>query len=52
MTVKNSDTPRISGSQEPKFKRSQKKLNSDEFRINWNYRKDRLQLAILRAAST
>jgi hypothetical protein len=44
LTAKNSDTPRISG--------SQRKLDSEEFWLNWDYRKDRLQSDILRAGST
>jgi hypothetical protein len=52
LTAKNSDTPRISGSQELRSKGSQIKLDSEEFWINWDYRKARLQSDILRAAST
>jgi hypothetical protein len=43
LTAKNSDTPRISGSQEPTSKGSQTKLDFEESWINWDYRKDRLQ---------
>ena len=52
LTAKNSDTPRISGSQETTIKGSQRKLDSEESWINWDYRKDRLQSDILRTAST
>jgi hypothetical protein len=52
MTAKNSDTHRISGSQEPTSKGSQRKLDSEEFWINWDYRKDSLQSGILRTANT
>jgi hypothetical protein len=44
LTAKNSDIARISG--------SQRKLDSEESRINWDYKKDGLQSDILRAAST
>jgi hypothetical protein len=40
------------GSWDPGITGSQRKLNSEEFRINWDCRKDRLQSDILRAAST
>jgi hypothetical protein len=43
LTAKNSETPRISGSQEPGIAGSQRKLDSEGSRINWNYRNDRLQ---------
>jgi hypothetical protein len=52
LTAKTSDTPRISGSQDPGITESQRKLDSEEFYINQNYRKDRLQSDILREAST
>jgi hypothetical protein len=52
LTAKNSDTPRILGSQEPTIKGSQRNLDSEESLINWDYRKDRLQSDILRAACT
>jgi hypothetical protein len=52
LTDKNSDTPRISGSQEPGIIGSQRKLDSEESWINWDYRKDRLQSDILRTART
>jgi hypothetical protein len=51
LTAKNSDTPRISGSQDPRITGSQRKLDSEVFGINLDYRKDRLQSDILRAAS-
>jgi hypothetical protein len=43
LTAKNSDTLRISGSQDPRITGSQRNLDSEEFWINWDYRKDRLQ---------
>jgi hypothetical protein len=52
LTAKQSDPCRISGSQETAIKGSQRKLESEESWINWDYRKDRLQSNILRAAST
>jgi hypothetical protein len=51
-TAKNLDTPRISGLQNPRITGSQRKLDSEEFWLNGDYRKDRLQTNILRAAST
>jgi hypothetical protein len=52
LITKNYDTPRISGSQDPRITGSQRKLDSKESWINRDYRKDRLQSDILRAAST
>jgi hypothetical protein len=52
MTDKNSVIPKISGSQEPRITGSQRNLDSEESLINQDYRKDRIQSDILRAAST
>jgi hypothetical protein len=52
LTAKNSDTPRISGSQDAGITGSQRKLYSEEFLLNWDYRKNRIQSDILRARST
>jgi hypothetical protein len=48
---RNSDIPRISGSQDPWIMWSQRKLHSEEFRINQDYSKDRLQSDIVRAGA-
>jgi hypothetical protein len=52
LTAKNSDAPRITGSQEHTIKGSQRKMDFEESWINWDYRKDKLQSDTLRAAST
>jgi hypothetical protein len=52
LNPRNSDTPRISGSQDPGITGSQRNLDSEEIRYNWDYRKDRLQSDISRAGST
>jgi hypothetical protein len=46
LTSRNSDTPIISGSQDPGIT-----LNSEEFQLSQDYRKDRLQSDIVRAGS-
>ena len=46
MTATNSDIPRISASQDPRITGSQRKLDSEKFGLNWDYRKNRLQLDI------
>jgi hypothetical protein len=40
LTAKNSDTPRISGSQDPRITGSQRKLDFEEFQLNQDYRKN------------
>jgi hypothetical protein len=52
LTAKNSDTPKISGSQDPGITRLQRKLDYEEFLFNRDYRKDRLQSDTLRTGST
>ena len=52
MTAKNSDTPTISALQDPRITGSQRKLDSEEFGLIWDYRKERLQSDIARAGST
>jgi hypothetical protein len=52
LTAKNSDTPRISASQDPRITGSQRKLDSKKFWLNWDYRKDRLQSDISWAGRT
>jgi hypothetical protein len=42
LTSKNSDTPRISGTQDPRITGSQRKLDFQEFCLNRDFRKDRL----------
>jgi hypothetical protein len=49
LTAKNSDTPRISASQDRRIIGSQGKLNSEKFWLNWDWRKYRLQSEISRA---
>jgi hypothetical protein len=44
LTPRNSGTPRITG--------SQRKPDSEEFSLNWDYRKERLQSDISRAGSS
>jgi hypothetical protein len=52
LNSKNSDTPRISGSQDPGITGSERKLDSEEFRLNKDYRKDMFETDIARAGST
>jgi hypothetical protein len=43
LTAKNSDTPEISASQDPRGTGSQRKLDSEKYCLNWDYRRERLQ---------
>ena len=52
LTPSNSDTPRISESQDPRITASQRQLDSEEFGHNQDHREDRLQSAIAKAGST
>ena len=51
LNAKNSDTPRISGSEDPRITGSQRDLVSEAFWINRDHRKDRLQSDILKTVS-
>jgi hypothetical protein len=50
LTPRNSDIPRTSGSQDPRVTESQEKLESEEFRLNWDYMKNRLQSDTVRTS--
>lgn len=52
LTPRSSDTPRISGLQDPKITGSQRHLDLEEFRHNQDHRKNRLHSDITRAGST
>jgi hypothetical protein len=52
LTSRSWDTPRISGSENPRITGSKRKLNSEEFSLNLDYWKERLQSDIARAGNT
>ena len=51
LTPRCSDTPRISGSQDPIITESQRELDSEEFGLNQGYRRGRSQSDTARAGS-